>query len=155
MLLELVLRSTIKQFLITIALIGIFYKFASIILGPIYGFIIAFLTTKFSPLTSDSNLLFEIVAGISGWSVGFFYRYLDRFSWSQKKCIKLGVSVFVSVFLSNYLNSTMLSFFECLLLDCSILEKFFALYIMFMGLFFVMFEVAINVLILLPIVKCI
>ncbi len=53
LLLELVIRSTIKQFLITIVLIGIFYRFISIILGPIYGFIIDFLATKFSPLTSD------------------------------------------------------------------------------------------------------
>ena len=150
LLLELVLRSTINQFMITIVLIGVFYRFASIVLDPVYGFIIAFLTTKFSPLTSDSNLLFEIIAGISGWSVGFLYKYLDRFSWPQKKCIKLGASIFVSIFFSNYLNSTMLLFFECILFDCSILGKLFLLYIMFLGLFFVLFEIVINVVILFP-----
>ncbi len=93
-------------------------------------------------------MLFEIVAGISSWSVVFFYRYLDRFLWSQEKCIKLGVSVSIFTFLSNYLNSTILPFFECTLSDCLILEKFFLLYTILMGLFFVLFETAINALIL-------
>ncbi|MBQ9491363.1 MAG: hypothetical protein IJU86_01110 [Firmicutes bacterium] len=95
-------------------------------------------------------MLFEIVAGISGGSVGFFYRYLSRFSWFQEKCIKLGASISMSIFLSNYLNSTILSFFGCILSDFSILGKLFLLYIMFMGLFFVLFEIVIDVVILFP-----
>ena len=107
----------------TLPFAGIFYSFASIVIGSTYGALIAFFSTIFMigynllqlerlKIILHSNqisflkiifslnqslLFFQIIGnigGIMGFLIGFFYRYLDKFSRFKKKILRLIASIF-------------------------------------------------------------
>ena len=98
---------------------GIFCSFVSIALGPAYGLVVAFFVAIFHvfewmgvlrikvPLNQISLFVFQIfgrIGGISGFLVGFLYRYLDRFLWFKKRILRLIAGIFCSNIVGDFVN---------------------------------------------------
>ena len=98
---------------------GIFCSFVSIALGPAYGSVVAFFVAIFHifewigvlriklPLNQISLFVFQIfgiIGGISGFLVGFLYRYLDQFLWFKKRILRLIASIFCSNIVGDFVN---------------------------------------------------
>ena len=83
------------------------------------------------PLNAVS-LLFSpvagIVGGIDGFLIGFLYRYLDRFSWSKKRILRLIVSIFCSNIVGDFIMFSGVFFIVRILPDVTTkMALFFAL----------------------------
>ena len=98
---------------------GLFCSFVSIALGPAYGLVVAFFVAIFHvfewmgvlrikvPLNQISLFVFQIfgrIGGISGFLVGFLYRYLDRFLWFKKRILRLIAGIFCSNIVGDFVN---------------------------------------------------
>ena len=90
---------------------GIFYRFASIILGSIYGFVIAFLSEMLiAILNTMGNYIFllSVTEGLQGLFVGLIWNLLDKIGLAKKKLLKLCIAVSIPGLLTSFANSFIL-----------------------------------------------
>lgn len=95
---------------------GPFYKFISIVWGPFYGFISAFLVETIGALLNPVGHytpLFSLTAGLRGFLVGFIWKFLNRLSYFKSKILKLIITVFISDMFVCFLNSLIIKFYLC------------------------------------------
>ncbi len=89
----------------------IFYRFASIILGPIYGFVIAFLSEMLSAILNPMGnyiFLLSVTEGLQGFFVGLIWNLLDKVGFAKKKLLKICVSVSIPGLVTSFANSFVL-----------------------------------------------
>ena len=88
---------------------GPFYKFIAIIFGPLYGFIIGFLSEVISVLINYSGnyiFLFSITAGLRNFLVGLIWTLLSKKNNNpQKDFLKLIICVSVPDYFMSFINT--------------------------------------------------
>ena len=90
---------------------GIFYRFASIIIGPLYGLLIAFLSEMLGAILNPvGNYIFllSVTEGLQGLLVGIIWHLFDKNKAHQNKLIKLFFSVSIPGIMTNFANSFIL-----------------------------------------------
>lgn len=90
---------------------GIFYRFASIILGPIYGFVIAFLSEMLGAILNPMGnyiFLLSVTEGLQGLFVGLIWNLLDKVGFAKKKLLKLCIAISIPGLLTSFANSFIL-----------------------------------------------
>ena len=86
---------------------GIFYRFASIVVGAGYGFLIAFLSEMLGAILNPvGNYIFllSVTEGLHGLLVGIIWHLCSKNKFSQNKLIKLCVSLSLPGILTNFAN---------------------------------------------------
>lgn len=90
---------------------GIFYRFASVILSPIYGFVIAFLSEMLGAILNPMGnyiFLLSVTEGLQGLFVGLIWNLLDKIGFAKKKLLKLCIAVSIPGLLTSFANSFIL-----------------------------------------------
>lgn len=93
---------------------GVFYRFAGMILGPMYSFIIAFFSEMLGAILNPVGsyiFLLSVTEGLQGLLVGLIWRILDKNKLFKRDLVKLFICVGLPGLLINFINSFVLRYY--------------------------------------------